>query len=108
MDQRVERVIAFIRKNYNRKLTLAEMADTVDLSRFRLSHLFKVHTGTSPERFLTRVRMEKAKHLLETEFLTVKEVMSQVGVSDASYFTRRFKEATGVTPGKLRRGAKKQ
>ena len=108
MDERVERVIVFIKKNYNRKLTLAEMAETVNLSRFGLSHLFKVHTGTSPERFLTRVRLEKAKHLLETEFLTVKEVMMQVGISDASYFTRRFKEATGVTPGKLRRGTKKQ
>jgi len=108
MDPRVELVINYIRKNYNRKLTLAEMAETANLSRFRFSHLFKVHTGTSPERFLTGVRLEKAKHLLETEFLTVKEVMTRVGISDASYFSRRFKEANGVTPGKCRRGSQKQ
>ena len=108
MDPRVERVIVLIRENYSRKLTLAEMAETINLSRFRLSHLFKVDTGTSPERFLTRVSLEKAKHLMETEFLTVKEVMIQVGISDASYFTRRFKEANGVTPGRYRRGSKKK
>ena len=108
MDQRVEHVIFFIRKNYHRKLTLAEMAATVNLSRFRLSHIFKVDTGTSPERFLAKVRLERAKHLLETEFLTVKEVMTQVGMADASYFTRRFKAAYGVTPAKCRTSVKKR
>ena len=57
---------------------------------------------TSPQRFLTQVRLEKAKKLLETEFLTVKEVMNQVGISDASYFARSFRAAYGVTPGKYR------
>src|SRR5882724_1693154 len=108
MDHRVEHVISFIRQNYHRKLTLAEMAATVNLSRFRLSHLFKVDTGTSPERFLAKVRLERAKHLLETEFLTVKEVMSQVGISDASYFSRSFKAAYGVTPTKCRHNVKKR
>jgi two-component system, response regulator YesN len=108
MDQRVEQVVSFIRQNYHRKLTLAEMAATVHLSRFRLSHLFKVDIGTSPERFLARVRLEKAKHLLETEFLTVKEVMSQVGISDASYFSRSFKAAYRVTPTKCRSSLKKR
>jgi len=58
--------------------------------------------GTSPERFLTQVRLERAKHLLETEFLTVKEVMNRVGMSDASFFARCFKAAYGMTPGKYR------
>ena len=107
MDNRVEHVIAFIRKNYHRKLTLAEMAATVNLSRSRLSHLFKTDTGTSPEKFLTQVRLQEAKHLLETEFLTVKEVMNRVGMSDASYFTRSFRAAYGTTPAKCRISRKK-
>ena len=78
------------------------MADTVHLSRWRLCHLFKESTGTSPERYLTKVRLEKARQLLETEFLTVKEVMNRVGMSDASYFARSFKSAYGVTPGKYK------
>jgi transcriptional regulator GlxA family with amidase domain len=108
MDPRISHVTSFIRNNYHRKLTLTEMADTVNLSRWRLCHLFKESMGTSPERFLTRVRLEKAKELLETEFLTVKEVMNRVGMSDASYFARSFKAAYGATPAKSRGGSKKR
>ena len=58
--------------------------------------------GTSPEKFVTQVRLERAKELLETEFLTVKEVMNQVGMSDASFFARSFRTAYGITPGRYR------
>lgn len=102
MDQRVQHLVSFIRNNYQRKLTLREMADTVNLSTWWLCHLFKNDMGTSPERFLVQVRLEKAKCLLECSFLTVKEVMSEIGMSDAGHFTRSFKAAYGVTPAKCR------
>jgi transcriptional regulator GlxA family with amidase domain len=102
MDQRVRHVISFIRKNYRQKLTLKEMADTVSLSPWWLGHLFKQEIGTSPERFLTQVRLEQAKRLLETSFLSVKEVMNKVGIADAGFFSRSFKAAYGVTPAKCR------
>jgi two-component system response regulator YesN len=108
MDPRITHVASFIRNNYHRRLTLTEMADTVNLSRWRLCHLFKESTGTSPERFLTQVRLAKAKELLEREFLTVKEVMNRVGMSDASYFARSFKAAFGITPAKYKEGSKKR
>jgi transcriptional regulator GlxA family with amidase domain len=79
MDQRIEYVASFIRENYYRKLTLTEMANTVNLSRWRLCHLFKEDMRTSPQRFLTQVRLEKARKLLATEFLTVKEVRIRLG-----------------------------
>jgi two-component system response regulator YesN len=63
--------------------------------------------GISPERFLTQLRLEKAKELLKTEFLTVKEVMNRVGIADASYFARSFKSAYGITPAKYKEGSKK-
>jgi transcriptional regulator GlxA family with amidase domain len=106
MDPRIAHVASFIRNNYHRRLTLTEMADTVNLSRWRLCHLFKESMGTSPERYLARVRLEKARQLLETEFLTVKEVMNRVGIADASHFARSFKSAYGVTPGKYKDGSK--
>lgn len=106
MDPRIEYVASFVRENYHRKLTLTEMAGTVNLSRWRLWHLFAEGMRTSPQRFLTRVRLEKARKLLVTEFLTVKEVMNQVGMSDPSSFARSFKEAYGVTPSQYRGAAK--
>jgi transcriptional regulator GlxA family with amidase domain len=104
MDARIAHVASFIRDNYHRRLTLTEMAETVNLSRWRLCHLFKESMGTSPERYLTKVRLEKARQLLETEFLTVKEVMNRVGIADASHFARSFKSAYGITPGKYKNG----
>ncbi|HKO63181.1 MAG TPA: AraC family transcriptional regulator [Pyrinomonadaceae bacterium] len=106
MDQRVEYVASFIRSNYHRRLTLTEMADCVHLSPWRLCHLFQEGMGTSPQRFLTQVRLEEARKLLTTEFLTVKEVMNRVGMSDASSFARSFKAAYGTTPAKYRVEAK--
>jgi AraC-like DNA-binding protein len=82
------------------------MASAVNLSRWRLCHLFKEGMRTSPQRFLTRVRLEKARKLLATEFLTVKEVMNQVGMPDASSFARSFKAAYGVTPKQYRSAPK--
>ncbi len=102
MDHRVQHVVSFIRINYQRKLTLREMADTVNLSPWWLCHLFKAEMGTPPERFLAQVRLEKAKCLLENSFLSVKEVTSEVGMSDAGHFSRCFKAAYGVTPAKWR------
>jgi transcriptional regulator GlxA family with amidase domain len=102
MDPRVQHVVSFIRENHREKLTLREMAATVNLSPWWLAHLFKTHMGTSPERFLTQVRLEKAKHLLDHSFLSVKEVMAEVGFSDAGYFSRSFKAVYGVTPTQCR------
>jgi AraC family transcriptional regulator len=106
MDPRIEYLAAFIRENYHLRLTLTEMAKAVNLSRWRLCHLFQDGMGTSPQRFLTRVRMEKARKLLATEFLTVKEVMNRVGMADASSFARSFKAAYGITPGSYRKAPK--
>src|SRR4026207_27588 len=82
MDPRIKYVASFIRENYHRKLTLTEMASTVNLSPWRLCHLFKEGMCISPQRFLTRVRLEHARKLLATEFLMVKEVMNRVGMYD--------------------------
>lgn len=102
MDQRVQHVVSFIRENYQRKLTLREMATTVNLSTWWLCHLFRADMGTSPERFLAKVRLEEAKALLENSFLSVKEVTTKVGITDASHFSRSFKTAYGMTPAQWR------
>ena len=108
MDHRVQHVVSFIRNNYQRKLSLREIADTVNLSPWWLSHLFKHDMGTSPERYIARLRLEKAKDLLKNSFLSVKEVMTEVGMSDAGHFGRSFKAAYGVTPAKYRQQVPKK
>jgi transcriptional regulator GlxA family with amidase domain len=107
MDHRVQHVVSFIRNHYQQKLTLREMAKSVNLSTWWFCHLFKAETGTSPERYLAQVRLEKAKGLLESTFLTVKEVTTEIGMSDAGQFSRSFKAAYGLTPAKWREKSQK-
>lgn len=102
MDQRVQKVLAFFEESYMRSVTLAEMAETVNLSIWHLSHLFKAETGSSPARYLKTYRLREAKKLLETTFLSVKEIVSKVGLGDQSHFAKDFKKAYGLTPTEYR------
>jgi transcriptional regulator GlxA family with amidase domain len=98
MDPRVDAVIALMKTNFHRKLTPIEIAESVRLSPSRLRELFKDQTGTSLARYHRELRLERAKHLLETTFLSVKEVAAGVGIDGVSHFVRDFKKANGMTP----------
>ena len=103
MDQRVERVIALMKDDLRQGLSLGEMAHIVNLSGAHLCILFKAETGTSPARYLRSLRMVRAEALLINTFLSVKEVMVGVGLSDQSHFVRDFKRINGITPTQYRR-----
>ena len=62
----------------------------------------------SPIKYLKLLRMEKAKHLLETTFLSVKEITYRVGINDDSHFVRDFKKAYGTAPTQYRAEANEQ
>ena len=102
MDQRVQTVINLMRDNTGRKLSLSAMAPLVNLSLSRLRYLFRAETGISPTQYLRLIRMQQAKDLLETTFLSVKEIMNNIGVNDKSHFMREFKKIHGVTPARYR------
>lgn len=87
-----------MRDDVRGELSLAELAQSVNLSVWRLSHIFKSDVGMPPIRYLRLLRMEKAKHLLESSFLSVKEIAYQVGLNDESHFVRDFKTTYGSSP----------
>src|SRR5438132_11024668 len=98
MDQRVETAIAFMKTNLHRKLTAIEIAQTVRLSPAHLRELFKNETGTSLTRYRRALQMQRAKHLLETTFLSVKEVAAAVGINGLSHFSKDFEHRYGAMP----------
>jgi len=102
MDPRVLRVVDYIEANPGKRLALEELAMTMNLSASRLRHLFSSEMGVSPKQYQITIRMEHAKHLMESTFLNVKEVMASVGVSDESHFVRDFEKAFGMPPGRYR------
>lgn len=102
MDHRVEKVIEVVLSDLQKKVSVEELSRAVNLSPSRLRSLFRVETGTSLARYIRIMRMRQAKHLLETTFLSVKEIMLQVGLSNESHFVRNFKKIFGLAPVKYR------
>jgi transcriptional regulator GlxA family with amidase domain len=101
-DPRIEWAIAHIEHRLQQPLRITEMAQTVNLSTSRFTRLFRAATGRSPARYIQIRRLERARVLIERTFLSVKEVMGQVGYNDPSHFTRDFTREHGVAPSRLR------
>jgi len=87
-----------MRDDVRGELSLTEFAQSVNLSVWRLCHIFKSDVGMPPIRYLRLLRMERAKGLLESSFLSVKEIAFQVGLNDESHFVRDFKSTYGYSP----------
>jgi PAS domain S-box-containing protein len=98
LDRRVQQVIAFLDQNLHGEISLEQMASVVNLSPSRFRHLFEEGTGQPPARYLRALRLRKARELLDTTFLSVKEIMLRVGMKNQSQFVRDFKKAYGLSP----------
>lgn len=99
MDHRVKRIVSLIDDSFAQQFSETDLARAVNLSPWRLCHLFKCETGVAPLQYLKSLRMAKAKHLLETTFLSVKQIMTMVGIRDESHFVRDFQRTYGLSPG---------
>jgi|SRR5215216_5192433 len=102
MDHRVQKVVSFIQADSSRKIRLHELSRLVNLSPWRLSHLFKQETGMSVLRFVHNVRLEQAKLLLEKTFLSIKEIRTRIGFHDESHFIKAFARAHHTAPSNYR------
>lgn len=87
-----------MRDDVRGEVSLGEFAQSVNLSIWRLCHIFKSDVGMPPIKYLRLLRMERAKGLLESSFLSVKEIAFQVGLNDESHFVRDFKSTYGYSP----------
>ena len=98
MDYRVTHIVDRMREGLHGELPLEDLAAEVGLSASRLAFLFRHETGLSPGAYLHTLRMERARVLVESTDLPVREVMRQVGLSDPSHFSRDFRNAHGFSP----------
>jgi len=97
-NKRMDRVYEFIMNNYQKKITLHQVANMVNMSDSAFSHFFKKSTKRSFSKFLTDARLTHAcKQLLETQD-SVSEICFQCGYTNLSNFNRLFKKYKGMTP----------
>ena len=102
MQAAVERVIGNMWDRYDEPLSLEDMADMAVFSRFYFSRVFRSITGTSPGRFLTAIRLYKAKNLLLETTMSVTDISYQVGYNSPGTFSSRFTRSVGISPARYR------
>ena len=95
--------LEYIRKHCDSDITLEDVAKAAWLSPTYFSRLFVQTTGMHFSDYLRQCRLERAKVLLATESLSVKEIATASGFRSAAYFIKLFSEAYGMTPGEYRR-----
>ena len=95
--RRVVQAKLFIDNNYGSAIDLDNIATEASFSKFHFIRLFKKIYDRTPHQYLTSVRIEKAKLLLQTE-IAVAEVCFSVGFDSISSFTGLFKRITSATP----------
>ncbi len=88
----------YIRKNYNKDIRLADVAEQVYLSPTYFSAIFKRETGMNFNEYLTEYRIEMAKEFLKNLEYKVTEVGEQVGYEDSKYFSKIFRKMVGISP----------
>lgn len=103
-DPRITCIVDFMHRHMAEPLTVAALAERINVSRSRFTALFVAQTGAAPMRYLQRARLRRARLLVERTFLGVMEIMVAVGYSDPSHFARDFRREHGVAPTALRSG----
>jgi AraC family transcriptional regulator, arabinose operon regulatory protein len=95
-DLRVRRVADAVERHQFR--SIQQLAQVVNLSGSRLSHLFKEQTGLILSDVLTKQRMRRAAHLLRSTDLSINEISQQIGYCHATSFARSFKRVFECSP----------
>lgn len=91
-----------MRDHLDGEVTLDGLAAQAHLSKFHFLRAFRAATGTTPHRYLVRMRMQKAGQLLRTGRYTVAEVAQRCGYAGSGHFSAAFRRHTGVTPDRYR------
>ena len=83
-------------------LTIQQVADQMGVSYSNFRKLFKEHTGISPAIYQQDLRLQRAKELLSTTAMSIKEIAYRLNFESPDYFSAKFKIKTGRRPSELR------
>ena len=95
---KVKLSIKYIRDNYNRDISVNELAEKYSLSPNYYSTIFKRETGQTTVNYIKELRLNKACDYLVNTGKSIADISKEVGYEDSQYFFRVFKKTTGLTP----------
>jgi transcriptional regulator GlxA family with amidase domain len=102
IDRKIEHTITYMKDHLDQPLQAAALASRANVSLSHYFALFKRLTGSTPIDFFIHLRIERAREMLDTTSLTVKEVAAALGYDDPFYFSRVFKSINGLAPSDYR------
>ena len=102
-SQQIQNCTAYIEAHLDEDLSLEELAWQVGYSEYHLSRKFKAETGENIRDYIKYARVERAKLLLSTSELSIKEIAEQLCFCAPSHFARVFREVTGQLPQQYRK-----
>lgn len=97
IDQKVGKVIIYMEEHLSEELSLDELADKNNISKYQLIRGFQKEEGTTPWKFLVQKRIENVKKLLE-DGMPPGQAALESGFYDQPHMSKAFREATGQTP----------
>ncbi len=95
-------VLQYIRENYNKKITLKEMAKMSFYNPNYFSAIFKECYGKTPLEYISAIRMDEAVKLMNGTVLSIEEISHRIGYCNKKHFYKLFREKTGLTPNEFR------
>jgi transcriptional regulator GlxA family with amidase domain len=103
IDRRIRAVVEHLHANLCMRISVADLARSVNMSRWYFCHLFKAEMSQSPSHYMRTLKMREAQRMLLETFLSVKEIRATLGNIDRSHFSREFRNYCGLTPTEFRR-----
>ncbi|MGN8224312.1 GlxA family transcriptional regulator [Gracilimonas sp. BCB1] len=97
-DDEIRDLQQWLFKSYAENIKVADLASRANMSQRNFMRRFKAATGETPINYVQRLRIKAARHLLENDLKTVREVCREVGYEDVNFFRKLFKRFTGLTP----------
>jgi len=98
----LQQVLDYIHAHLDRDLSLAELAEVINISPTYFASLFKQAIEVSPHQYVVQQRVERAKLMLSKTDLAIADIALQVGFSSQSHLNQQFKRLTGMTPKQVR------
>jgi len=102
----VQKCIDYIHENYANPINLASISEEFNISYSYLSYLFVKMTNMKMHHYINNVRIEHAKKLLKTSSMKMYDIAQKVGFESPYYFSKVFKETTGLTCSEYKKGQK--
>ena len=104
LSEYLSRALDYMMINYTKDLTLKKVSQTIYISSFYLSHLFRKEMNTTFSDYLCKIRIDKAKGFLKNgKAPRIQEIAEKTGFNDPNYFTKTFKKMVGLAPSEYKK-----